>query len=44
MKLNQKLKLTLVILIVILLSIIGFAGIYVQNKNTIYGFKRIQKN
>ena len=33
MKLNQKLKLTLVILIVILLSIIGFAGIYVQNKN-----------
>lgn len=31
---NKSLKLTLIILIIILLSIISFAGIYVQNKNT----------
>lgn len=35
MKLNQKLKLALIIAIIILLSIIGFVGIYVQNKNSI---------
>lgn len=34
MKKNKALKLTLIILIIILLSIISFAGIYVQNKNT----------
>ena len=35
MKLNQKLKLVLIIAIIILLSMIGFIGIYVQNKNSI---------
>lgn len=34
MKLNQKLKLVLIIAIIILLSMIGFVGIYVQNRNT----------
>lgn len=34
MKSNKKLKLVLIIAIIILLSIIGFVGVYMQNKNT----------
>ena len=32
MKQNKKLKLTLMILIIVLISIISFGGIYVENK------------
>lgn len=35
MKRNKALKITLIILIIILLSIISFVGIYVQNKNVV---------
>ena len=36
MKVNKVLKLSLIILIIILLSIISFAGIYVKDKRVYY--------
>lgn len=35
MKLNEKLKMILLVLVIVLISIIGFVGVYVQNKNAI---------